>query len=199
MQRSFEMPTAASAIAGISRMRQTLTEVAVRHAKTGEVEVLLGLVRDCIGGMRSRGIDQWDNDYPDYATLKRDIDEGTACVATIADVPVGMAVLNEYQEPEYADVPWLYDGRPAVVHRLMVSPSVEGTGVARTLMVYLESQAQLFGFDCIRLDVFSHNPRAILFYERFAYRVAGEVRFRKGDFYCLEKRLRPCSNEPDSR
>ena len=168
----------------------------IRQASSGELDVLLGLVRACVEGMRRRGIDQWDDAYPDRGTVERDIDEATAFVATLQGVPVGMAVLNERQEPEYADVPWLYVGRPAVIHRLMVSPTAEGTGIARALMAHMEARAGMLGFDCIRLDAFRHNSRAIRFYERSDYRRAGQVRFRKGEFHCFEKRLDVPANSP---
>ena len=88
-----------------------MTDTKIRQAGSGEIDVLLRLVRECIEGMRGRGIDQWDDVYPDRATLERDIDEATAFVAMLQGVPVGMVVLNERQESEYADVPWLYGGR----------------------------------------------------------------------------------------
>lgn len=166
-----------------------MTNANIRQARSGELELLLRLVRECIEGLRGRGIDQWDDVYPDRATLEQDIDEAAAFVAILQGVPVGMAVLNERQEPEYADVPWLFGERPAVIHRLMVSPTAEGAGIARALMAHLEAQALSLGFDCVRLDAFKHNPGAVRFYERSNYRLAGQVRFRKGDFYCFEKRL----------
>jgi ribosomal protein S18 acetylase RimI-like enzyme len=161
----------------------------IRQASPGELDALMALVRDCIAGMRRRGIDQWDDVYPDRAIIERDLDEGAAFVATLREGPVGMAVLNQRQDPEYADVDWLYGGRPAVIHRLMVSPKQEGRGIARALMAYLEARARALGFDCVRLDTFMGNPKAIRFYERSGYRRAGQVRFRKGEFQCFEKRL----------
>lgn len=166
-----------------------MTCAEIRQTSRGDIEPLLALVRECTEGMRRKGIDQWDDVYPDRATLERDIDEVTAIVVVVQGVPVAMAVLNDRQEPEYADVPWLYSGRPAVVHRLMESPAAAGKGIARALMAHLEAQAQAFGFDCIRLDAFRQNPRAVRLYECSDYRHAGQVRFRKGEFLCFEKRL----------
>ena len=166
-----------------------MTHAEIRQASSEDLESLLNLVHECIEGMRRKGIDQWDEIYPDRATLERDIDEAAAFVAMLQSVPAGMAVLNDRQEPEYADVPWLYDGHPAVVHRMMVSPAAEGTGIARALMSHVEARACLLGFDCIRLDASSQNPRAIQFYERAGYRSVGRVKFRKGEFLCFEKPL----------
>jgi GNAT superfamily N-acetyltransferase len=165
------------------------TNVEIRQASSGEIDALLVLLQECIEGMRCKGIDQWDDVYPGRATVVRDVEEATVFIATIRDIPVGMAVLNDHQAPEYADVPWSYGGRPAVIHRLMVSPTAEGTGIARALMTHLEGRAKALGFDCVRLDAFIQNPRAVRFYDRVDYRRAGQVRFRKGEFHCYEKRL----------
>lgn len=164
-----------------------MAQVEVRQARIEDIEPLVELVRECIDGMRRRGIDQWDEIYPDRATLEGDVAEAAAFVATLQGTLVGMAVLNERQEPEYGDVPWLYGGRAGVIHRMMVSPAVEGTGVARLLIERLEAQARTLGFDSIRLDAFTHNPRAIEFYQLAGYRNAGPVLFRKGAFICFEK------------
>ena len=177
-----------------------MTDTEIRQASSGELDVLLELLRECIEGMRRRGIDQWDNVYPDRATVERDIDEATAFVATRQGVPVGMAVLNERQEPEYADVPWLYVGRPAVIHRLMVSPTAEGTGIARALMAHMEAQARMIGFDCICLDAFRHNPRAIPGSTSILTTVVpARYDSEKGEFHCFEKRFEVPVNPPLQR
>lgn len=71
----------------------------------------------------------------------------------------------------------------------MTSPEAEGRGVARALADFLEARAAGRGCRSIRLDCFSLNPRAVAFYEKRGYIRAGGVRFRKGEFHCMEKRL----------
>src|SRR3954464_189645 len=94
------------------------TRLAVEH----DIDPACNLLQACIDHMRAHGIDQWDEVYPSRATLLADIQSNTAHVATLANVGVvGFLVLNDYQNPEYAEVPWRIDGAPiAVVHRLMV-------------------------------------------------------------------------------
>jgi ribosomal protein S18 acetylase RimI-like enzyme len=164
--------------------------VEIRDASTADIEPIVDLMRACIAGMRSRGIDQWDEVYPDRRTIEGDVQNNGAAVVAIADQAiVGFAVLDEHQEPEYGAVAWRLTGRAAVVHRMMVAPPIEGCGIARALMTFLESRATSSGYSSIRLDAFVNNPRAVRFYERCGYRRAGQVRFRKGDFYCFEKEL----------
>ena len=72
---------------------------------------------------------------------------------------------------------------------MMVAPALEGRGIARVLVEVLETRAAQIGYECIRLDAFHENDRAVKFYERADYRRAGQVRFRKGLFDCFEKQL----------
>jgi GNAT superfamily N-acetyltransferase len=128
--------------------------------------------------------------YPDRATLEQDIAHGELFVAFSEYGLLGCVVLNTQQEPEYAAVPWQFtDAAVAVIHRLMVHPKAQGKGIAQLLMTFAETRARELGFRAIRLDAFRANPRAQRFYQARQYRLAGEVRFRKGDFDCFEKRL----------
>ncbi len=164
-------------------------DIEIRQANLVDTTGLMDLVRACILKMQSQGIDQWGDIYPDRGTIQRDVDDGAAFIVRIAGVIAGMATLNEHQSPEYADVSWRFSGRPAVIHRLMVAPEAEGKGIARALLRFLETRGESIGCNCIRLDVFVENPRAVRFYELSSYQRAGQVRFRKGDFYCYEKML----------
>ena len=166
--------------------------LSVRAAQIDDLELVMRLVGECIEGMRLTGIDQWDKNYPDMATIEADIWSGTAFLSVHLDEISGMVVLNEHQDPEYSEVPWTAHGRTAVVHRLMVAPHWEGRGVGRALMRFVEERAITLGYDCIRLDAFCMNQRAVHFYESVGYRQAGRVRFRKGHFYCLEKSIAAC-------
>jgi ribosomal protein S18 acetylase RimI-like enzyme len=161
----------------------------IRDAADVDLGPMRELVRRCIEHMRRAGIDQWDEVYPDGPTIAADVSSRTAIVAADGADVIGMIVLNEHQDPEYADVPWTLPGRAAVIHRLMVDPRWEGRGLARDLMRFAERRAIERGYASIRLDAFCHNPRALRFYLRGGYRLAGRVRFRKGPFDCFEKQL----------
>ena len=102
---------------------------------------------------------------------------------------VGFTVINEDQSPEYADVDWKYDGRALVVHRLTIHPDFQRRKLESYLMDFAEEMAATENYDCIRLDAFTRNAAAFTLYENRGYRKAGVVRFRKGDFYCFEKKI----------
>jgi ribosomal protein S18 acetylase RimI-like enzyme len=103
---------------------------------------------------------------------------------------VGCAALNQRQEPEYAEVDWLFKFEPiGVVHRLMVSPDHQDRGFAKVLMRGIEQEAMQRSYQAIRLDAYLHNPPALRLYAALHYRRAGQVQFRTGPFECFEKQL----------
>jgi ribosomal protein S18 acetylase RimI-like enzyme len=172
--------------------RATAPDVlSIRLAEAGDVDAVMRLVRDCIAEMRRAGIEQWDDIYPDRATLLADAQEGALYLASHEREPlVGCLVVNKYQNPEYAAVPWtMSPARVAVVHRLMVDPRFQNRGIARELMRFAERRAGELACDVIRLDAFAANPSALRLYQRLGYHDAGSVTFRKGLFRCFEKRI----------
>ena len=168
--------------------------VDVRLGDAGDLDDLLALLRDCVRDMQGRGLDQWDDVYPDRATLAADLDARSLYLAAHGPPParvlLGAFTLNQRQDPEYADVSWRIAAAPiAVVHRLMVSPRAQRTGVGSFLMRFAEAEAYRLGFRAIRLDTHDDNARALALYRGLGYRQAGAVRFRKGAFTCFEKAL----------
>lgn len=143
--------------------------------------------------MRRTGIDQWDEIYPSHQTLLTDIRAGAMHLGLLdQDTLVGALVLNEFQNAEWSLADWTISGVPIlVVHRLMIDPKHQAKGIARDLMRFAETWACARGYEAIRLDAFSANPRALRLYRGLGYRDAGGATFRKGPFRCFEKQLNP--------
>jgi GNAT superfamily N-acetyltransferase len=162
--------------------------ISIRLARAGDLPAVASILRRCVAAMRELGIEQWDETYPTDRHLLADIEAGSMYVACAASGQVvGTVVLNEYQEPEYAAVPWTSQSRPLVVHRVMVAPEHQGQGIAQALMMFAERHARATGHESVRLDAFTLNPRALRLYEQLGYSARGTVRLRKGMFWCFEK------------
>jgi len=161
----------------------------VYGAGPDDLATTLSIVRRSIVAMRSAGVDQWDDHYPDESTLADDIAAESLFLIRCEEQPVGLIVLNEHQEPEYGTVSWRLGGRVMVVHRLVIDPEFQRRGLATELMRFAEEWA-IGVFDSIRLDAFAANPAAVSFYENLGYVRAGTVTFRKGEFVCFEKAVR---------
>ncbi len=154
------------------------------------IEGVLSLCKECSQNMVNNLIDQWDEVYPNKEDFLDDIKDDSLYIvlADNSEEIIGCIVLNEYQNPEYKEITWKYSAEKiAVIHRLMVHPKYEGRGIAQRLVRFVEELAKKREYESIRLDVFVKNPRAVSFYNKLGYEVAGEVTFRKGQFLCCEK------------
>jgi len=161
----------------------------IRLAHIEDSDSVYTLVQEAIRHMEEQGIPQWDEIYPSKAILNADIENKQMYLIEAEGQVAGMTVINEDQSPEYADVDWKYDGRALVVHRLTIHLDFQRRKLASYLMDFAEEMAAAENYDSIRLDAFTRNAAAFTLYENRGYRKAGVVRFRKGDFYCFEKKI----------
>jgi ribosomal protein S18 acetylase RimI-like enzyme len=139
--------------------------------------------------MDNQGIPQWDDMYPSKAILNADIEKQQMYVIEVEGRVAGLIVINEVQSSEYTSVGWKHSGRVLVVHRLTIHPDYQRRKLASYLMDFAEEKAATENYECIRLDAFTRNPAAFTLYENRGYRRAGIVLFRKGEFFCFEKKI----------
>ena len=161
-----------------------------RGAEPRDLPELMALFRAATRQMDAQGILQWDDIYPDEATIRADIVRGQMRVGTRSGKIAVAFMLELCSEGDYEPADWRYHEPDFVVlHRLCVHPDFQGQGVAKEAMDFLEDAMLSSGIRTIRLDAFSQNPAALHLYESRGYEKAGEIRYRKGLFYLYEKRL----------
>ena len=144
---------------------------------SGDEQEIISMTKLCAADLISKGISQWDENYPDLNTIQTDIHQGELFKYVIDDTILGIVVLNENQDPEYNELNWITsnNSRNLFVHRLAVHPEHQGKGIARQLMDFAEEKAKRDGYDSIRLDTFSQNKRNQRFYDNRGYQRTGEV------------------------
>lgn len=164
----------------------------VRSAREEDLPAVLDIFFGAVRLMRSKGIGQWDELYPDQAVLSEDICRKEMFLLEEDGIPVSAFVLNGEKTEEYNAVPWKFSGQNVrVIHRLCVDASKQGRGLGKLSLLCAEEILRGRGCGVVRLDAYSKNPAALRLYESSSYRRAGEAVFRNGLFYCYEKKLRP--------
>ena len=171
----------------------------IRLAEERDLLKIFPLYSDAMHQLQQKGIDQWDEIYPDEATLSADVRSGEMLLLEESGKLVSAAVVNEDQAPEYGEVGWRIRRMepPAVIHRLCVCSQSQGRGLGLQTLLAAEQFAFSRGFRYIRLDAFPHNIAAIRLYESAGYEKAGTVRFPKGIFVCYEKNLEVEAAKPE--
>lgn len=159
-----------------------------RKATSDEVFKIYQHYVKVIHSMKEKGIDQWDELYPNSAVIAADIAAGDLVVGEEDGKLILTFAVNRDCEEEYDACPWQYPDDPyIVVHRLAVNPKYHRLGVAKGAMEFLEKNAKEKGIKTIRLDTFCGNPAGAALYENLGFKIIGFAHWRKGKFQIMEK------------
>ena len=167
-------------------MEQFVLDKATAADKT---EILL-LFQRAVEHLDASGIAQWDAVYPHASNVEEDIRNGQLYLVRAESRIAGVITLNQSFDPEYRNAKWTYQGKDfVVVHRLCISPDIQGRGMGTRMMRMAEAMLRENGIQSIRLDCFSQNPYSLRLYEKLGYHTVGEAVWRKGLFYLMEKNI----------
>lgn len=160
-----------------------------RLAAQDDFKEVVSLLEGSIERMRSQGIDQWDEIYPNAEYVQKDIDNNRAYVMLEDDKIVSSIVITEEQENAYLTAEgWKYnDGNIVCIRRLYVKPDLQNNGIGERTVKHAEEVIKGNGYASIRFDAFSNNKPLLRMVEKLGYENAGTVMFRKGPYYLFEK------------
>lgn len=140
----------------------------------------------------------WRRDvYPTRDTARRALEQGELYVALEEGQVAATAVLNRWQLPEYALIPWRFqapEDQVMVIHTLCVPPSRSRRGLARGFVSFAEGLGRDMGCRVMRLDTYQGNAPAAALYPALGYRLAGSALFHFQNviwetLLCFEKEL----------
>lgn len=161
----------------------------IKQLKLNRLNESIAIINNVKKKMAEQNILQWDEIYPTILDIEKDINNNQAFGFFEDDKLCAYIALNELYDPEYDALQWNVEGKALIVHRLSVDPTVQGKGIAKKLMLFAEEYAKDNGYKSVRLDAFPQNPAALKIYSTLMYTFIGTVTFRKGLFYCYEKRI----------
>ena len=163
----------------------------IELAKIQDLDRVKKIANDCALEMISKGIFQWDENYPNIEIFKKDIDNQNLYVYRDNAIVLGCIMLSLSKDEVYDNVKWLTkDEKNLYVHRLAVDPKYQKKGIGKLLMDFAEDFAKSNNYISIRLDTFSQNPRNNKFYKSRGYKKLDDVYFPKQSefpFHCYEK------------
>ncbi len=161
-----------------------------RPAEAGDIETILRIVKDAAAEMESRGIRQWDAVYPAKADFLADIEKNEMYVGLQDGEIAVLYTVNKDCDAQYANGSWRYpDSEYRVLHRFCVDPKYQNRGIGKRTLAHIEDALRGSGVETVRLDVFCGNPFALALYRGSFYEEVGIARWRKGEFFLMEKHL----------
>ncbi|MBE6972807.1 MAG: GNAT family N-acetyltransferase [Ruminococcaceae bacterium] len=116
--------------------------------------------------------------YPTRSTAKAAIEAGDLFVMEENGQVIAAARINQIQGAEYARANWSQDVascKVMVLHTLVVSPDMAGTGCGTCFVRFYEEYAARRGCPFLRMDTNERNMAARALYRNLGYREVGIV------------------------
>ncbi len=162
----------------------------IRQASIEDIPSIMQILDDARNFQRSQGFIQWEDGYPDTATIRSDITTSNARVFLSDGKIIAYVYLsvgdNSYDKLKDA---WLYDGSYGVIHRLAVSAGIRGQKISSALFSLIEDDYRAKGIGIVRVDTGSDNKIMQHILEKNGYEARGLKSFDWGSRLAFEKRL----------
>ena len=149
-----------------------------RPATRDDLPAILCIVSQAQALLARRGIDQWQDGYPQPQHLQVDLGRGECFVITHGDEIAAFFTLSGHYESCYdaiTDGKWSSDEPYAVLHRSAVSDPFRGLGVADQMMEQAKRLTLEMGRRWLRADTHKRNKAMQKLLRRSGFQYRGNV------------------------
>lgn len=156
----------------------------LRRAVPEDIPAVTALYDAAKRSLFERGVDQWQDGYPNEETALADIERGVGYVAEAEGVIIATAAIYVGHEPTYDRIyggAWGSDSRICgLIHRIAVLPQARRRGAASAMMELCARLTKEAGLTVLRCDTHRDNRPMRRTLERNGYVLRGVIRLESG-------------------
>ncbi|MBP3710303.1 MAG: GNAT family N-acetyltransferase [Treponema sp.] len=151
----------------------------LQGANVNDTQQIMALIEQAKKFLASRGVDQWQDGYPQEADILNDLKTGKGYVIKDGQTVIAYCCIDFNGERAYDTLngSWLNDEPYIVIHRIAVDDAVKGQGVASALFHEAEVFALAHNIKNIRIDTDNDNAIMKHILEKFDYTYCGTIWF----------------------
>ena len=155
-----------------------------RKTKTEEIPQVMKMIDQAKVYMKSQGIDQWQNGYPNAEEIGKDIEKGYSYVMEDEGKIIGTMAVLFANDPNYAKIyegAWKTTEEPYVaIHRVTVDEDCKGKGIAGAMMEAVEALCRERGVRSIKNDTHRDNKSMQRFQAKAGFEYCGIIYLADG-------------------
>lgn len=154
-----------------------MPNLSLSKAEEKDLDLIWQIILYAKESRKADGSTQWQNGYPFRETILEDIRQGNAYVVRDESKVLGYVAVIFGKEEAYENIngKWLSDGDYCAVHRLAVSKTMKGKGLATKMLQEVENIARENGVLSIKIDTIFDNIPMLKIVEKLEYVYCGEV------------------------
>ena len=103
-----------------------------KQTEVKDIPRIMEIIKAARNYLKSKGIDQWQNNYPNSDTIKKDIENDNSYLIEAEGEITAAAAIIFGDDPTYSyieDGEWIADGEYGVIHRAVVREDYKGQGI----------------------------------------------------------------------
>lgn len=158
-------------------------DIKFRKTTARDEEDVFAMIEDAQAYLKSQGVDQWQNGYPNPITLAGDTLAGIGYCLDQAGQVVAYAAISFEPEPTYAQLhggAWLQEVPYGVIHRTVVKDSEKGKGLAGLFLEEVAQLARARGVTDLRVDTHAQNKSMRRMLEKNGFTLVGTIYLADG-------------------
>ena len=131
-----------------------------RKAEISDLPELMEIINSAKDYLKQKGIDQWQNNYPNQETIKNDIKDCNSYLLIKENTIIATAAIIFGEDPTYNYIEggdWLTEGEYGVIHRSAVAEEYKGQGVIAEIFKEAFIIAKSKNAASIRIDTHPDN------------------------------------------
>lgn len=158
---------------------ETSENVTLKKAVPEELPEAMAMIDSAKALLKSEGVDQWQNGYPDEACLQKDIEDGKGYFACIDGKKIGYLCIDFDGEPAYEHLKgeWGTKEPYLVVHRMAFSGDARGKHLSEAVLTKAGELAAGRGVHSFRVDTDDDNERMKHILGRLGFTYRGTIWF----------------------
>lgn len=132
----------------------------LRKSKFEDIGRIMEIIRQAQTYLKSQGVDQWQNGYPDETAIESDIKNNISYVLEEEGEILATSAISFEGEPTYNKIyegKWIGADEFAVIHRIAVANNCKGHGLAGRLIKETANLCSKRNVKSIRIDTHTEN------------------------------------------
>lgn len=154
----------------------------VRRMMEKDLDECVEIIEDAKASLKARGINQWQEGYPNKESLVNDIEQNAGWVLEDQGKIIGMMALSFEGEASYQRIEgkWMGNESYGVIHRLAILSQYKGKKVADELLNHAIQKAKEKKIGFLRIDTHEKNQSMQNWIGRNQFQFCGIVTLSSG-------------------
>ena len=163
----------------------------LKQAEMKDIQIAVDIINTAKEHLKQQGIDQWQNGYPDYDCIKRDILNGKGYFIAEGDNILGYLCVDFDGEPAYSGLngQWNTNEKYVVVHRMAFSEKARGRGLSGDALSLVEEMSKKNGVYSFRVDTDADNKKMRHILSKNGFEYCGTIWFDNSEKIAFDKKI----------